>query len=88
MRKTPRQLRIENGLKVEELAQYLGIHKSTYSRKERGHKSFTIQEALLLADLYGLSVHDIDFTARPRRKPRKPSRSPKFPDETAAALMP
>lgn len=62
-RRTPQWYRLDFKFTVEHVAEYLGIHKSNYSRKERNQTRFTLEEGFKLAALYKVPVQAIDFSA-------------------------
>ena len=51
--------RINKGIKSILMAEYLGIRKETYSRKENGHKKFTNAEKIALTVILNLKEQDI-----------------------------
>lgn len=51
--------RKESGLYQKDIAKKLGIHKQSYSRKERGEQDFTIQEGIMLAKLFNCTLDDL-----------------------------
>lgn len=51
--------RRENRLKQVDMAKILKITNVTYSRKETGISEFTLQEALTLAEHFGLTVDEL-----------------------------
>lgn len=51
--------RRENRLHQKDVAKKIGMHKQTYSRKERGEQDFTIGEGVLLAKLYGCTLDEL-----------------------------
>lgn len=58
---TVKQIRIGLNLSQAELAQKLGIHISTYQRKENGKAQWTILEATKLCQLSGQPITNISF---------------------------
>lgn len=56
-----RQLREQNSLKQEDVAELLHISSSSYSKKESGMVRFSLSEARELAEYFGLSIEDIFF---------------------------
>lgn len=50
-----------HGVKQEELALLLGIGMNTYSFKENGKNSFTLEETKAIADFFKTTVEDIFF---------------------------
>ncbi len=51
-----RDLREDNDLKQTDVAKYLGIAQTVYSRYERGFQTIPIEHLLKLADLYNVST--------------------------------
>lgn len=51
-----RDLREDNDLKQKEVAAYLGIAQTVYSRYERGFQTIPIEHLLKLAELYKVST--------------------------------
>ena len=51
-----RDLREDNDKKQVDVAQYLGIAQTVYSRYERGFQTMPVEHLLKLADLYGVSL--------------------------------
>lgn len=51
--------RKENRMKQVDIAKKLMIHSVTYSRKERGELDFTLTEAFMLSELFGISVEGL-----------------------------
>lgn len=43
--------RVESGLKQSDIAKRMGIARQTYSAKENGKRSFTIEELLLISKI-------------------------------------
>lgn len=51
-----RDLREDNDLKQTEVAEYLGIAQTVYSRYERGFQTIPVEHLLRLADFYNVST--------------------------------
>ena len=51
-----KNLRIDNDLKQSDLASYLSIDQTTYSKYELGRLSIPVDVLIKLADYYGVSV--------------------------------
>ena len=51
-----RDLREDNDKKQVDVAQYLGIAQTVYSRYERGFQTMPIEHLIKLADLYRVSL--------------------------------
>lgn len=47
-----RDLREDHDMKQSEVAEYLGIQQTVYSRYERGFQSIPVEHLIKLADLY------------------------------------
>jgi transposase-like protein len=54
-----RELRLESNLTQKQVAQYLGIARSTYSGYENGAVEMPIDYLMLLVRLYGVSADEI-----------------------------
>ncbi len=54
--------RKERGLTQEEFAKYLGVKKDYYARREREEQQFTLDEAIKIAEILGISL----FTLFPK----------------------
>lgn len=48
-------------LKQEDLAEILGITLGTYSLKESGKSKFTLLEAKMLSDFFGVTIEELFF---------------------------
>ncbi|GKV65468.1 MULTISPECIES: helix-turn-helix transcriptional regulator [unclassified Sporosarcina] len=53
------RLRKEAGLSQEDMANIIGINKTTYSNKERGTHQFQAKEMFLLKDYFDKSMDEI-----------------------------
>ena len=51
-----RDLREDNDKKQVDVAQYLGIAQTVYSRYERGFQTMPVEHLIKLADLYDVSL--------------------------------
>ena len=51
-----RDLREDHDLKQTDVAQYLGIAQTVYSRYERGFQTIPVEHLLRLADLYNVTT--------------------------------
>lgn len=51
-----RDLREDNDMKQVDVAEYLGIQQTVYSRYERGFQTIPVEHLIKLADLYKVSV--------------------------------
>lgn len=51
-----RDLREDKDLKQTEVAEYLGIQQTVYSRYERGFQTIPIEHLIKLADLYNVTT--------------------------------
>lgn len=52
-------LRRENNLHQKDLAELLHISRVTYQKKETGQYPFTIPEAIILANHFGVTLDDL-----------------------------
>ena len=51
-----RDLREDNDLKQTDVADYLGIAQTVYSRYERGYQTIPVEHLIKLADYYNVST--------------------------------
>lgn len=51
-----RDLREDHDMKQSEVAEYLGIQQTVYSRYKRGFQSIPVEHLIKLADLYKVST--------------------------------
>ena len=51
-----RDLREDKDLRQEDVAEYLGISQTVYSRYERGFQTIPVTHLLRLADFYGVTT--------------------------------
>lgn len=51
-----RDLREDNDMRQLEVAEYLGIAQTVYSRYERGFQTIPVEHLLRLAELYGVTT--------------------------------
>jgi len=51
-----KDLREDHDLKQSEIAEFLGIHQTVYSRYERGFQNIPIEYLIKLADYYNVST--------------------------------
>lgn len=58
-KKKLKEIRIEQGLKANYVAEAIGMKPATLSRKENGLRRFTITEAQALCKLYKVNMKDI-----------------------------
>lgn len=54
-----KSLRVKQGLKQQDVANYLGITLSAYNYKENGKRKFNVDEAIKLARLLKCDIEDI-----------------------------
>lgn len=54
-----KSLRVRQGLKQQDVANYLGIKKNTYASKENGQRKFNVEEAIKLSKLLKCNIEDI-----------------------------
>ncbi len=51
-----KDLREDHDMKQVDIAKYLGIQQTVYSRYERGFQTIPVEHLIKLADLYNVSV--------------------------------
>lgn len=51
-----RDLREDNDMKQTDIAEYLGIQQTVYSRYERGFQTIPVEHLIKLADLYKVTT--------------------------------
>ncbi len=51
-----KDLREDNDMKQSDIAKYLGIQQTVYSRYERGFQTIPLEHLIKLADFYNVSV--------------------------------
>lgn len=51
-----RDMREDADLKQKDIAEYLGIQQTVYSRYERGFQTIPLEHLIKLADYYGVSL--------------------------------
>lgn len=62
MQLTIKELRKQSGKTQAEMAKILGLSSANaYSLKERGERRFSIEEARVLSDVFGMDIEDIFF---------------------------
>lgn len=47
-----KELRVSSGLRQEDIAAYLGIKQTVYSRYERGAQTIPLEHLFMLSDIY------------------------------------
>lgn len=47
-----------------EMADKLGVHVGTYQNWEKNPQNISIENAVKIADIFGVSIDDISFTAQ------------------------
>ncbi|MDP2684242.1 MAG: helix-turn-helix domain-containing protein [bacterium] len=60
-----KQLRIQKGLSQSEVAQKMGIPRTSYVSFERGNRGISLTEAAILADMLGISLEEIESGIMP-----------------------
>ena len=61
-----RDLREDSDMKQADIAEFLGIQQTVYSRYERGFQNIPLEHLLNLADFYGVSIdYILDRTDNP-----------------------
>lgn len=58
------ELRHKKNLKQKDISTYLGISLQSYCNKENGLRTFTLEEANSISQLFNLSINEIFFTNR------------------------
>ena len=54
-------LRAMRDMNQKSMAELLNMTRESYVRKENGHSEFTLGEARVIKDLFGMSVEEIFF---------------------------
>ncbi len=57
-------IRKENNLTQKDVAKMLGLTRQAYSHKEKGIRKFSIEEAIILSDIFGTDVKNIFLTRK------------------------
>lgn len=60
-----KDLRIEKGLKQEEVAEKLGISRSSYISLEQGKTDLNLSQAVKLSEVFGISLEEVESGSRP-----------------------
>jgi transcriptional regulator with XRE-family HTH domain len=58
-------LRAERGLAQEEIAEKIGVSRSSYIAFEQGKTEFNFSQTVKLADIFGLSLEDVENGLKP-----------------------
>ncbi len=53
--------RIMNGLKQCDVAEVLGVSRQMYNKKENGNSSFSLEQALIVAKLFGTTTEELFY---------------------------
>ena len=56
-----REIRKARKISGEEMGRKLGIQKAGYSKKELGHVPFSLNDAKIVSEVFGMSIEDIFF---------------------------
>ena len=64
-----RDMREDADLKQEEIAKYLGIQQTVYSRYERGFQTIPLEHLIKLADYYKVSLDYLVGRSNERSSP-------------------
>ena len=65
-------LRIDNDLTQQNIADYLGCKREVYRRYEKGERTIPIDFLIKLADLYGVSIdYILEHTPKTDKPPQK-----------------
>ena len=67
--KRVRELRENRDLKQRELAEYLDVKQTTYSKYELGKIDIPIEALIKLADYYGVTLDYLVGRDKPKKKP-------------------
>lgn len=67
--KRVRELREDRDLKQRELAEYLDVKQTTYSKYELGKIDIPIEALIKLADYYGVTLDYLVGRDKPKKKP-------------------
>lgn len=67
--KRVRELREDRDLKQRELAEYLDVKQTTYSKYELGKIDIPIEALIKLADYYGVTLDYLVGRDKPGKKP-------------------
>lgn len=59
MEETLRDLRVQNKKTCTEVAQALGVVERAYYRYEQGSRRVSLEQVLILAELYGISAEEV-----------------------------
>lgn len=62
MKLTPKQARLMSGLTQKTMAKKLGLHPQTYSKLEKNPYLFTVSQAKMLSEIFGMQYDLIFFT--------------------------
>ncbi len=64
-----KDMREDADLKQTDIAEYLGIQQTIYSRYERGYQTIPLEHLIKLADYYGVSLDYLTGRTDGRRYP-------------------
>lgn len=53
--------RMMNGLKQCDVAEVLGVSRQMYNKKENGNSSFSLEQALIVAKLFGTTTEELFY---------------------------
>lgn len=57
-----KRLRLKKQITLKQMSCYLGyVSPNAYSRKEKGERKFTLEEARKISEVFDLSIEDIFF---------------------------
>lgn len=56
-----KELRRSKGLTGDQMAEIIGLTKASYSKKETGSIKFSLREAKVIADYFGMQIEGIFF---------------------------
>lgn len=54
-----KDVRKKSGLKVQKIAEDLGVSRKTYYNKENGYSSFEVEDLIILSKLFNLEITEL-----------------------------
>ncbi len=66
-----KQLRLEKNISQSEIAQKMGISRTSYISFEQGKRDISLSEAAILADIFGISLEDLKNGVTPNEEKYK-----------------
>lgn len=61
-----KSLRLLNGYTCQQMAEKMGVNKSTYHKKENGKMAISLMDARKISNIFGRSIDDIFFYSETR----------------------